>query len=866
MAQNSEMVQAPDTTSANRPALGRILGRPFGVDEAGHPIDHGSGKQIVGAIDALREIVGAAAIAALPATASIAEREAAAATAGDQAVDRLVSMLNEAVEDSRYHVTREYLLSETNQYSYEFRLFVYEYCRVISGHGEFFRRAGSRSIPRTLGLLIRPLGIQRTYAVLPQLMAKFVKTDLRMVSTTRESARIRWYGAAQATLVPEPYRIAYIRYACQAYQGGIGVIPSAVFGLEPAEMRELTCQADGAEYCEWEITWHDTRIRGGLWKIAAGLAGSAALGLAAVAGAPAAPVLAGAAILPLGVGWHAFRTGRLGAAQRRAQQLLIEQRDLAEIEFDRSEHALAELQVTNLELIKRVSELTALHEVAQALRGSLKLDDLLQASLVAVLGHLGYDRAMVMLADEKRGVLTRARAVGGTVEMSDRLSRLELPLDFSVSQLVQIYHADQPLKFDDVDQDPHEGNRALALALGVTSFLGTPLISQGRRLGLIAVDNASSGRPIDADSGDLLFTAGSQVAGAVESARLYEEIETHNRTLEERVAVRTSELAAAVAEVERELAERRRAEEALSRQQEELTALHETALGLAAEVDVEELLRRIVRAVHEATGFDRATIFLPTVDGKRLRAAAWAGIDLGPDDTMEFPLDGGVPFLTRAYRGGEEILVDGDQPIPEEMRVPAAFSHARLIRARGFVCLPLVSRGHCLGVLTADNATSHRPLGPTLAPLRSFSASAAVALENARLYRQLQAEFAAEKRLRDLEREYLAQVNKVVAAAAAVESGDFDPAALDETAGRGDALGQLARTFRGMAVNVIDRERRLRAEVRELRIEIDGARQAREIAEITGTDYFQRLRSEARDLRRLVGDDLAAAAVGPSDQ
>ena len=110
----------------------------------------------------------------------------------------------------------------------------------------------------------------------------------------------------------------------------------------------------------------------------------------------------------------------------------------------------------------------------------------------------------------------------------------------------------------------------------------------------------------------------------------------------------------------------------------------------------------------------------------------------------------------------------------------------------------------------------------------------------------------AEKRLRDLEREYLEQVGHVTDAAVALEAGEFSAEALMSVAERSDALGQLARTFQKMAAEVAAREARLRAEVSELRIEIDEARQAAKVAEITGTDYFQDLRSRAADLRRVV--------------
>jgi two-component system cell cycle response regulator len=107
----------------------------------------------------------------------------------------------------------------------------------------------------------------------------------------------------------------------------------------------------------------------------------------------------------------------------------------------------------------------------------------------------------------------------------------------------------------------------------------------------------------------------------------------------------------------------------------------------------------------------------------------------------------------------------------------------------------------------------------------------------------------ARKRLADLEREYLEQVGHVVNAAAAVEDGTFDADALDSVAIREDALGNLARVFQRMAREVEARERALRQQVIELRIEIDEAKSARQVAEITETDYFRDLQRKADALR-----------------
>jgi two-component system, cell cycle response regulator len=52
-----------------------------------------------------------------------------------------------------------------------------------------------------------------------------------------------------------------------------------------------------------------------------------------------------------------------------------------------------------------------------------------------------------------------------------------------------------------------------------------------------------------------------------------------------------------------------------------------------------------------------------------------------------------------------------------------------------------------------------------------------------------------------------------------------------------------------MAREVHAREQRLKQEVQQLRIEIDEARTARQVAEITETDYFQDLQRKADQLR-----------------
>ncbi|MEO9115431.1 MAG: protein kinase [Gemmatimonadaceae bacterium] len=81
------------------------------------------------------------------------------------------------------------------------------------------------------------------------------------------------------------------------------------------------------------------------------------------------------------------------------------------------------------------------------------------------------------------------------------------------------------------------------------------------------------------------------------------------------------------------------------------------------------------------------------------------------------------------------------------------------------------------------------------------------------------------KRLRDLEVDYLRQVERVADAATAVERGTYEAGSLMKVAERDDALGKLARVFDSMAVGVKARERRLQDHVETLRREMDEAKQ-----------------------------------------
>jgi len=283
-----------------------------------------------------------------------------------------------------------------------------------------------------------------------------------------------------------------------------------------------------------------------------------------------------AALLPAGLVLYG------GAARGRANALRQAQQ-ATEQAFRRSERA-------NLDLQERLAELMTLNELAAAAGSTLDRDELLDRSLEAVTRHLRFDRALLLLSDDERGVLGSGRSIGGSDEMRALIADLELPLDAQVSQLVQLYHSDGPLLFRDADHDPDERNRAFAQMMEVSSFLGTPLVSKGRPIGILAVDNRISGRDVRPGDGPLLYTVGSLIAAAIENARLYEEVEAQKEALEQRVVERTAALASAIEEAQ---AARVAAEAASASKSAFLSSVsHELRTPLTSVVGFSRLIRR----------------------------------------------------------------------------------------------------------------------------------------------------------------------------------------------------------------------------------------------------------------------------------
>ena len=511
----------------------QMKGRPFGLDENGNLIKQSRGFVFQGAYKYVREYIREHKEQELPVDLDPKERERQIVQAQEAALEELITRLNNAIPDSHYHVTFDYLLTEGSFFSREFSTYFFETCRYITGDKDFHFNKGKTQNTQSTDYMMRPLTISQVYKILPRFVAKFSNIDIETVEVTSNSATLRMKPDRQLINLPPEIHQHSILATCHGFQGYLIRLPMVHSDLPMAEMEELHCRLHGDEYCEWKFTWENPRPRVGL-KLWGGILISLAILTYTLLQLPGWQWTGLFAIAPALYSFFSYRLNLGNYERERQNRLLFEQNEKSEEQFDELLQSNTSLQHSNIALEGKISQITALHEIGIAVSSTLDLDELLEKSLQAVKKHLSFDRAMIMVVDEAQQVLTDGHVIGGSPELSNAVKHLTISLERTDSLLTQSIHSHNPVLINSIDEIQNEEQRASLIQFGVTGYVSVPLITKGRAVGVLLTDNSSSNRIIPQDSVDLLVTVGSQIASAVDSARLYQ-------TLEQRVAERTHE-------------------------------------------------------------------------------------------------------------------------------------------------------------------------------------------------------------------------------------------------------------------------------------------------------------------------------------
>jgi diguanylate cyclase (GGDEF)-like protein len=226
----------------------------------------------------------------------------------------------------------------------------------------------------------------------------------------------------------------------------------------------------------------------------------------------------------------------------------------------------ARIQQLQKELKKTKAELWLLHEITNAMRTTLNLPEILYIILSAVTSHegLGFNRAMLFLANKSRSALEGVMAIGPTSHEEayrtwNKIKEERLSLDRIVDMFhrIETHVVRAPLNniVQKIRIPLNESSSILAMCmlegmnfevktkaarskindhvldcLQVDLFVCVPLKGKHETLGVLLADNMITKKPITKDDIRILAMFANQAGLAIENAHLYEKTKFHAHT------------------------------------------------------------------------------------------------------------------------------------------------------------------------------------------------------------------------------------------------------------------------------------------------------------------------------------------------
>lgn len=187
--------------------------------------------------------------------------------------------------------------------------------------------------------------------------------------------------------------------------------------------------------------------------------------------------------------------------------------------------------------------------------------------------------------------------------------------------------------------------------------------------------------------------------------------------------------------VRQELAERKRTEQAMRRQNEYLEVLHETALGLINRLDTPSLLEAIVHRAGTLSGTEHGYVYVAADGRSDIRMMAGTGVF---QEYIGSQLKAGEGLSGEVWKTGKMICVEDYQAWYGR---PSKYG-----RVYGAVSFPLRSGPLVTGVIGLVYLEKRTFGGPELEILERFAQLASLALDNSMLYSALQRELAERER------------------------------------------------------------------------------------------------------------------------
>jgi two-component system, NtrC family, sensor kinase len=275
------------------------------------------------------------------------------------------------------------------------------------------------------------------------------------------------------------------------------------------------------------------------------------------------------------------------------------------------------------------------------------------------------------------------------------------PLPERGSVVGRVLLANKALQIADVLADPEYAYLELQKAAGYRTLLGVPLLRLGQPIGVLFLARKTVEAFTDKQI-ELVSTFADQAVIAIENVRLFEEVQAKTRDLSEALVYQTGS-----ANILKVIA--------------------------SSPTDVGPVLKAIVESACELCGAYDAVVLLK--DGDSLRSSAHHGPI--PISRERWPISrkwtSGRAFLDQKPVHVHDILsAEGDE-FPDGQEV------SRRTGVRSILSVPLLREGESIGAIGLRRTEVHPFSDKQIALLQTFADQAVIAIENVRLFDEVQA-------------------------------------------------------------------------------------------------------------------------------
>ena len=352
-----------------------------------------------------------------------------------------------------------------------------------------------------------------------------------------------------------------------------------------------------------------------------------------------------------------------------------------------------------------VEQLKALGQVSQAVSSSLDLRQVLDSVARHAVNLSDSDACGILEFNVDRQSFDVVASYNLREEFINEIQGMQVDLRKSaINQAAEGGRAAQTADIVAAKDDPF---RDLTLTEGFRAQLAVPMGDENITRGVVLF-RCVPGR-FDDQVVNLLTALAHQSQIAIDNARLFQQVHSQRIQLED-----------------------------LSKNMQQLYRL---STAMQEPLSLKEQLARVLEAARQLVVIDRFYIWAVTPHGDKLTALAGAGFS--EDEWKDFagaeiPLvEAGAMY--KAYQERVALVFDERNPLPPELHLKPPHSEFKPIRSQSFLVIPMIARGRPVGLFTADNKWSHKPILPhTVELLQIFASHAGIAVDNARLFQEIE--------------------------------------------------------------------------------------------------------------------------------